>query len=239
MAVFTALVEPLGRSLPSCSEVVLHDLARLPNSIVAVHGDVTGRSPGDPATDLLLERIASGAGEDIETGYETKLADGRKMRSSTMIVRDADGARVLALCINTDISAWQSVVRVAEMMLGGVRPHEVPDPVIELPAPTGSDEAEEPSQELFVKDLDELAAHLVHRAVRDIAVPVELMKKEHKLQVVRTLKQKGMFMLRDSVQMVATVLGVTRFTIYNYLNEIGDDGDGSAGPAPVAAVRSK
>jgi predicted transcriptional regulator YheO len=48
------------------------------------------------------------------------------------------------------------------------------------------------------------------------------MQKKHKVAVVRDLKNRGMFHLRDAVDMVAASLGVTRFTIYNYLNEIGD-----------------
>lgn len=38
ITVFARLVEPIGRALPTSSEVVLHDLSLLPNSIVAVFG---------------------------------------------------------------------------------------------------------------------------------------------------------------------------------------------------------
>ena len=68
-----------------------------------------------------------------------------------------------------------------------------------------------------------LAAHLIRRAVSKVDAPVELMQKRHKVEVVRDLKARGMFHLRDAVDMVAAALGVTRFTIYNYLNEIADD----------------
>jgi predicted transcriptional regulator YheO len=50
-------------------------------------------------------------------------------------------------------------------------------------------------------------------------VPVELMKKVHKSQVVRVLDEAGFFLIRDSVDHLAGVLEVTRYTIYNYLNE--------------------
>lgn len=36
------------------------------------------------------------------------------------------------------------------------------------------------------------------------------------------LKRRGFFMLRDSIEDAASALGVTRFTIYNYLNELDD-----------------
>jgi len=206
ITVFSRLVEPIGRALPSSSEVVLHDLSLLPNSIVAVFGDVTGRRVGDPATDLLLEQAVTGFAEH-DLGYETVLSDGRKMRSSTMIIRDVANHPVAALCINTDISAWVTVRQVAEAMIGG-------PPAAAVAAPQA------PARETFVKDVDELAAYLIHQAVQGAGLPVGKMKKEHKIEVVRQLKARGLFMLREAVEMVADSLEVTRFTIYNYLNEL-------------------
>lgn len=213
LAVFAQIVEPMGRSLPASSEVVLHDLSQLPNSIVAVYGDVTGRRVGDPATDLLLRGWASGLFETT-VGYETKLPDGRRLKSSTMIIRDVSGNAVAALCINSDLSVWQQVERIASTMLGSDAPLEGAE--AQLPArPAVS--------EVFVKDVDELAALLIHQAIEESGVPVALMHKQHKVEVVRALKSRGMFMLRDAVEMIASSLNCTRFTIYNYLNEITDD----------------
>lgn len=224
LTLFQQLVEPLGQSLPLSSEVVLHDLSRLPNSIVAVYGDITGRKPGDPATDLLLRKAASGQIES-SNGYETRLPDGRRLRSSTMIIRDVSGTPVLALCINTDISVWQSVSLIARHMLGDSLPEsQNPSDSAEITDLTASPaSSEEPVSEIFVRDVDELAAALLHQAQQEIGIPAELMHKKHKLEVVRALKARGFFMLRDAVEMIAETLQVTRFTIYNYLNEIGDD----------------
>lgn len=223
LALFQQLVEPIGRALPLSSEVVLHDLSRLPNSIVAVYGDVTGRKPGDPATDLLLRKAASGQIES-SSGYETRLPDGRHLRSSTMIVRDVSGTPVLALCINSDISIWQSLSGIAQQMLGESRSSSSPNGPWAEPDDSSETEGgtEETVSELFVRDVDELAAVLLNQAQQEIGIPVELMHKKHKLEVVRALKARGFFMLRDAVEMIAEALQVTRFTIYNYLNELAD-----------------
>lgn len=221
IAVFSDLVEPLGRALPSSSEVVLHDLSKLPNSIVAVHGDVTGRRIGDPATNLLLERVSEGEPEH-QLGYETRLPDGRRMQSSTMIIRDVSGYPVAALCINTDISAWLEVRRIADAMMAG--PVDLlPEPADPAPAPAAASYARVETPESFPRDVDELASHLVREALRETGVDVGHMKKEHKKHVVAALQAKGFFMLRDAIEMVATTLEVTRFTIYNYLNELADE----------------
>ncbi|WP_159619747.1 helix-turn-helix transcriptional regulator [Ruania rhizosphaerae] len=216
LAVFTALVEPLGQALPESTEVVLHDLAQLPDSIVAVHGNVTGRRIGDPATDLLLQRMTAGE-LDHAVGYQTTLPDGRSMRSTTMIIKDSAGTPVAALCLNSDLSVWQSLHRITAQMIGL-------DPGAETEPPDQSPDATaDGPTEVFARDVDELAAHLIHQAILEQQVPVDLMRKEHKLAVVRSLQARGMFLLRDAVEMIAASLGVTRFTIYNYLNEIADE----------------
>lgn len=216
ITVFSRLVEPIGRALPTSSEVVLHDLSLLPNSIVAVFGDVTGRRHGDPATDLLLQQAVQGFIEH-DLGYETVLSDGRRMRSSTMIIRDVAGNPVAALCINTDISAWMAIKQIADVMVSvaGVKEGDRP---VALPVATES-------KEMFVKDVDELASYLIHQTVAGIGIPVPQMKKEHKLQVVAELKARGLFLLREAVEMIAESLEVSRFTIYNYLNELAGADD--------------
>lgn len=232
IAVFAHLIEPIGRSLPSATEVVLHDLSLLPNSIVAIHGNVTGRRVGDPATDLLLEQV-SDAADDHAVGYVTKLPDGRVIRSSTMIIRDVSGVRVAAICLNSDLSVWMSAQRIVDTMLGSASrpPGALVTAGMHSPEPQAAP-VEGPRTEVFARDVDELAAHLVHTAIERTGVPAELMHKQHKVEVVRDLRTRGMFLIRDGVDMVASSLHVTRFTIYNYLNEIKDM-DGAATGAGV------
>ncbi|WP_292833549.1 PAS domain-containing protein [Microbacterium sp.] len=221
ITVFSRLVEPIGRALPTSSEVVLHDLSLLPNSIVAVFGDVTGRRAGDPATDLLLEQAVTGFAEH-DLGYETVLSDGRRMRSSTMIIRDVAGNPVAALCINTDVSAWMAIKQIADVMVSvaGVKEGDRP---IALPPTT------EP-KEMFVRDVDELASYLIYQTITGVGIPVSQMKKEHKLQVVAKLKARGLFLLREAVEMIAESLEVSRFTIYNYLNELAGSDESDKSP---------
>ena len=207
LEVLRSLVEPLHRSIPGSNEVVLHDLAKLPDSIVAIAGNVTGREVGSPATDTLLRAAASG---DLVTtvAYESRLPGGRELRSTTMICRDGAGIPVAALCINVDVTMWRAIHVLATSML--------PDRPL---APTAGAE-DHAAGEDFVNDIDELAQHLLTQAIAAVRVPVDLMQKRHKLAVVQDLKERGFFMLKESVETAAQALGVTRFTIYNYLNEL-------------------
>lgn len=176
-------VDSLAAALGPDTEVVVHDLSRLPNSIIAIAGSLTGRQVGGPMTDLLLGLVRRGTTTDMP-GYETYAPDGRAIWSSTTFVRDAGGVAIGCLCVNK------------------LAAHEASGPV-----------------ESFPQDVDTLQRVLVEKAIADVGVPVELMKKVHKSQVVRVLDEAGFFLIRDSVDHLAGVLGVTRYTIYNYLNE--------------------
>ena len=50
--------------------------------------------------------------------------------------------------------------------------------------------------------------------------PASIMKKQDRLQVVEMLDKCGVFAIKNSHYYVASVLGTSRYTIYNYLNEI-------------------
>lgn len=186
LAALVPTVNSLAAALGPGTEVVLHDLGALPNSIVAIAGDLTGREVGGPMTDLLLGLVRRGTTQDL-TNYETYAPDGRVIRSSTVFLRDSDGVAVGCLCVNSD----QAVAGRAERVV-----------------------------EAFPGDVDTLQRLLVERAVAGVDVPVPLMKKAHKSTVVRVLDDAGYFLIKDSVDHLAGALDVTRYTIYNYLNEI-------------------
>lgn len=206
LATLQQMVEPLKEGLMHDSEVVLHDLTKLPNSIVAIAGSLTGRKVGGPATDLLLSKVAEGRLES-EAGYQSRLPDGRLLRSTTIVVRDDAGVPVAALCFNSDVSMWFEIEAVAARVLG--RATRLPE-AVQAPAPA----------ELYFKDLDEAADQLLARVVEEVGVPVDLMRKQHKVEVVRLLKARGFFSLREAVERAAEELRVSRFSVYNYLNEI-------------------
>lgn len=57
------------------------------------------------------------------------------------------------------------------------------------------------------------------RAEDDVGVPVGEMSRAQKQRVVAYLDARGAFLIKKSVEQVAARLGVSRFTIYNYLDE--------------------
>lgn len=199
------LVEPLQRAIPGNAEVVLHDFSRLPNSVIAIAGNVTHRTVGSPATESLLRAAASGHIETTET-YDARLPGGRELRSSNIVLRDSHGAPAYALSINVDVTMWRAVHALAASML--------PDAPVHARG--------EVAEEQVASEVSALAQQLLRQALASIKMPVSQMQKRHKLAVVRDLRERGFFLIRDAVETVADALSVTRFTIYNYLNELDE-----------------
>ncbi|MGW1783727.1 helix-turn-helix transcriptional regulator [Streptomyces sp. NPDC002143] len=214
LRVLGASVPGLAKALGSDSEVVIHDLSRIPNSIVALGGDLTGRTHGGPVTDLLLRHVRHGHTEDM-IRYKTSHPDGRIFRSSTVFLRDEDGTPFACLCINTDMTPWLQARQLLDTYVATSALEDSDEP-----SPSGPE-----TEESFLENVTDLAATMIRQAVEAVGVPVSLMHKPHKLAVVRELDRRGLFVIKDAVDTTARALSVTRFTIYNYLNEIRDGAD--------------
>ena len=129
------------------------------------------------------------------------------MRSSSIFFRAPSGRAVACLCLNTDIS---EVVR-AQMLLRDLSAITLIDPSLQ---------SNESAAERFPTSVEDLAQGILAEAVAEIGMSTEAMKKREKIEVVRRLRERGFFTMREAVPIAAQYLGVGRHTIYNYLNEI-------------------
>ncbi|MGA5565807.1 helix-turn-helix domain-containing protein [Streptomyces platensis] len=60
--------------------------------------------------------------------------------------------------------------------------------------------------------------HILAELQRRHGVPLAELDRKTKQSVVRILESRGAFSVRHGVETVAGALGVSRFTVYNYLN---------------------
>jgi hypothetical protein len=59
---------------------------------------------------------------------------------------------------------------------------------------------------------------LIGAVENELGAPLDALSREQKQAAVQLLHERGAFELRRSVETVAEAMGVSRFTIYNYLN---------------------
>lgn len=71
-------------------------------------------------------------------------------------------------------------------------------------------------------ELNSALDRLIADVERELGGKLADLNRAGKQRAVRLFKERGAFTLRKSVATVAEVLGVTRFTVYNYLNREPD-----------------
>lgn len=57
-------------------------------------------------------------------------------------------------------------------------------------------------------------------AVSKTGKEIKDLTKEEKVNIVQSLDKKGFFLIKKSAEILADFLGLSRYSIYNYLNEI-------------------
>lgn len=61
---------------------------------------------------------------------------------------------------------------------------------------------------------------MIEAVERDVGAELSEMSREQKQIAVRTLDEQGVFLLRGAVDQVARSMGVSRVTLYSYLNAL-------------------
>jgi len=72
--------------------------------------------------------------------------------------------------------------------------------------------------------VDRALDELITMGEAQIGHSIQEMSRLEKRRLVRFLDERGAFTLRKSVETVAELLGVTRFTVYNYLDAVRSTG---------------
>lgn len=201
---YKRLAHALALQFGSGCEVVVHDLeaADPSHSIVAIeNGHVTGRKLGDGPSHVVLEALHAG-GERLEDrlAYLTKTADGKILKSSTVFIRDDDGRAVGIFAVNYDITILRAMGdTIAEVV--GTEPSAPREP------------------EPIVRSVADLLDDLIEQSVQLVGTPVALMSKEEKVRAIRYLNDTGAFLITKSGPKVCKFFGISKYTLYNYLDE--------------------
>lgn len=187
-------------------EVVLHDLTKPQSSLVYIEGNVTNRQLGAPITNLILREIRKN-GDDAEDllCYPSRSRNGRLLKSSSIFIRDDYGKIIGTLCINFDISHLTTTKQILEDLIS----------IVDLGSLHMKD-----TQEYFAQDIVEALTSIIDEVIKKVDQPIALMSKEEKVRVAELLDERGVFLVKGSIDIVAQALGVSKYTIYNYLEEI-------------------
>lgn len=200
MDFFNRLIDMLEQQLGKNSEIVLHDLRNGYEHTIADirNGEITGRKIGGTGSNLGLEVLQGTTGHGDKYNYITKLPDGRYLRSSSLYIRDKEGEVMGCLCINTDITETLKFEQVLKEM-------------------NQCDLSNNSEDEIFVTDVNQLLEYIIEKTREIIGKSPEEMTRDDKKEFVRILNEKGAFLITKSGERVQEYLGISKYTLYNYL----------------------
>ena len=201
---YVAVAQMLVQTFGADCEVVLHDLDDPAYSVVYVENNtVTGRTVGQSFEQLVRQVILSDElRENYVANYYFTAPNGKRIRSSTLLIKDADGTLSGAMCINLDTTRLQTQIAYLQSFLPQSAPAGKKAPEAALP--------EEHISVMIENLMDNILA----------GGNIQQLSREERIEKVRFMEQKGLFLMKGSVEKAAEKLGVNKVTIYSYLDEV-------------------
>lgn len=198
------LAHGVAAQFGSNCEVVVHDLqSDDPESTIVVieNGQVSGRKVGDGPSPSVLEMLRAGSGKANDRyAYLTKADNGKILKCTTILMRDNAGVPAGIFGISYDISLMLS-------MEGAL--HEFAS------APSNKEQTSENAMPSIMSLLDEL----IEQSVCMVGKPVALMTREDKVKAIAYLNESGAFLVTKAGQKVCKYFGISKYTLYSYIDE--------------------
>lgn len=185
-------------------EVIIHDLTEPESSVVHVaNGVVTGRKAGQ-SFDHLVKQVLLNKDfkNDHLSNYFFKTTDEKAIKSSSALIRNQDGEVIGMICINIDITMLQSV---NTMLMNYLKVD------LETDRNLGSGEQDVPQDVMAV--IDKLIMSVIG------TTDTRGLSRSKCVELVRFMDEKGIFLVKGAMDKVAELMGVSRVTIYSYLDE--------------------
>ncbi len=199
MPLFQQILTLVEKHFGNKCEVVLHDLTKDYNhSIVDIrNGSITNRVIGGCGSNLGLEVLRGTVVDGDRFNYITTTQDGKILRSSSIYLKNDEGNVIGSICINLDITEtlqFEGYLRQFNQF-----------------------ESLSNEEEIFAPDVSNLLAHLIQKGQEQIGKPASEMNKNEKIEFIHYLDKKGAFLITKSGEQICELLGISKFTFYNYL----------------------
>ena len=191
---YVPICEAIAILFAPLAEVVLHDLPSA--SVVHIAGNFSRRELGDPSN---LDEINFKPSDMLIGPYAKTNWDGRRIKSISTVLRSAAGREIGVLCINADMSVFDSMVLTLQNFVS------VPAAATEM-------------ESLFRDDWFERINNYIQHWTTSRGLSISDLSRAQKKELVQALADDGAFSGKNAAGYICRLLGMGRATVYNYLN---------------------
>ena len=200
---YRTVIEGVSALIGDHCEIVLHSLEDLEHSAICIaNGHNTNRQEGSPLTDLALKSLHNMKTDSVSKPYFTRIKNGGLMKSVTIAIRNKNQRIIGLLCININLDVPLS------QFIQALMPSN----------PMG-----ETSSVNFASSVEELVSQTVEHTIEEVNADRLVANNNKNRQIVVSLFEKGIFNIKDAINLVADRLDISRHTVYLYIRQIKQD----------------
>lgn len=198
-------------------EISLIDTKDGKNRIIAMeYGNISGRHVGEEISPLLKKSIENKEYEttDYIANRTTYAKSGKPLRTSVFFIKDEDNNLEGIMCINFDDSRYEELGKKIMFLCH-------PDYYTEHRITRQSDSSDINGDYKDVGEsmtIEETIESIVDNELNEVLIPVERLTQDEKIQIVKNLDNKGVFMMKGSVGIFSKKLDVSQASVYRYIN---------------------
>jgi predicted transcriptional regulator YheO len=198
---FIPIVNAIAHTFGKNCEVILHDLTNPQSSVMyVINGHVTGREVGHSFHHLITQVLLSNKFQnDFVANFKTETADNRMIKSTTALIRNSFDEVIGSICINFDLTH----IEVLKDFMDDFSSFD-----------QGTVQKNVEQYDSVMEIVDKLIDRMIDKD------QVDQMDRNQKLQLVKFMNDKGVFLIKGLVEKVADLLKVSKVTMYSYLDEV-------------------
>lgn len=204
---YKRLVDFLAEVYGESCEVVLHEIKNNNSTIIAIkNGHISNRTVGKENDDIFKRKIKIYNNKNYITNMYHKTANGGDMKTSSFFIKDSTGELIGTLCVNVEFSNMIQLHKLTEKFMADFLNIKSTDEIVK------TKEEEE--------TIEQYTYRVIEKIIKEHEIPVERMNVDEKIEILRLLKNRGVFRIKGANRQVAKYLDVSETSIYRYLREI-------------------
>jgi D-arginine utilization repressor len=180
-------------------EVAIHDLHN--GTLAAIYNSFSKRKIGEKSP-LKELKVKIDEFPDVFPPYNRRNWDGKKLKCTSITLRDEAGNPVILICLNFDTSIL-------------VQTKDILEAFLKIKTESGN------PIETYGESCEQQISSLTEHFLKERQTSRSALDRNNKKELIEFLYRKGVFHFKNSVPFIAKYLQLSRASIYNYIKEIG------------------
>lgn len=201
---YIPLAKLISQTFGAHCEVIIHDFSKPQSSVVYTENNVvTNRHVGESFTEYFVKEVLLSRKfhDDCCANYIMEGKEGKKIKSSTALIRDLNDRVIGAFCVNIDFTQITGFMDTLGTLLG-------------LPKSVTAAEGEAE----VLPSIQEIVNDIIDKTIGD--QDVDSMSRDQKIGLIRFMYEKEIFTIKGTTEKVADRMRISKVTVYSYLDEI-------------------